>query len=66
MTGIKTLADLKRKQEEVRREIVEEGLKNPIPWYRWSGDGYLRHCIGAKIVMDLFVRELPRRGMKPL
>jgi NADP-reducing hydrogenase subunit HndB len=66
MTGIKTLADLKRKQEEVRREI-DLRRRAEEPDFLVQVKVAMATCgiaSGAKIVMDLFVRELPRRGIE--
>ena len=63
MTGIKTLADLKRKQEEVRREIdLRRRAEEPDSLVQVKvAMATCGIASGAKIVMDLFVRELPRR-----
>ena len=65
MAGIKTLADLKRKQEEVKTQIdLRDKAENPGSQVQVKVS--MATCgiaSGAKNVMDFFVRELPKRGI---
>ncbi len=65
MAGIKTLADLKRKQEEVKTQIdLRDKAENPGSQVQVKvAMATCGIASGAKNVMDFFVRELPKRGI---
>ncbi len=65
MAGIKTLADLKRKQEEVKTRIdLRDKAENPGSQVQVKvAMATCGIASGAKNVMDFFVRELPKRGI---
>ena len=65
MAGIKTLADLKRKQEEVKTQIdLRDKAENSDSQVQVKvAMATCGIASGAKNVMDFFVRELPKRGI---
>lgn len=65
MTGIKTLADLKRKQEELKSLInLRDQAENPESVTQIKvAMATCGIASGAKDVMEYFVRELNARGM---
>ena len=65
MSGIKTLADLKRKQEEVKTQIdLRDKAENPESQVQVKvAMATCGIASGAKNVMEFFVQELPKRGI---
>ena len=65
MAGIKTLADLKRKQEEVKTQIdLRDKAENPESQVQVKvAMATCGIASGAKNVMEFFVQELPKRGV---
>ena len=65
MAEIKTLADLKRKQEEVKSQIdLRDKAENPDKQVQVKvAMATCGIASGAKNVMEFFVRELPKRGI---
>ena len=63
--AIKTLADLKRKQEEVKTQIdLRDKAENPESLVQVKvAMATCGIASGAKIVMEYFVEELPKRGI---
>ncbi|MFA7141434.1 MAG: (2Fe-2S) ferredoxin domain-containing protein [Proteiniphilum sp.] len=64
-TGIKTLADLKRKQEELRSRInLRDRAENPESMVQVKvAMATCGIAAGAKEVMEYFVEELDKRGI---
>jgi len=64
-TGIKTLADLKRKQEELRSRInLRDRAENPESMVQVKvAMATCGIASGAKEVMEFFVEELDKRGI---
>ncbi len=64
-TGIKTLADLKRKQEELRSRInLRDRAENPESMAQVKvAMATCGIAAGAKEVMEYFVEELDKRGI---
>ncbi len=65
MSGIKTLADLKRKQEEVKTQIdLRDKAENPESQVQVKvAMATCGIASGAKSVMEFFVQELSKRGI---
>lgn len=65
MTGIKTLADLKKKQEEVRARInLRDNAENPESLVQVKvAMATCGIASGAKEVMEFFVEELDKRNI---
>lgn len=65
MTGIKTLADLKKKQEEVRARInLRDKAENPESLVQVKvAMATCGIASGAKEVMEFFVEELDKRSI---
>lgn len=65
MSGIKTLADLKRKQEEVKAQIdLRDKAENPESQVQVKvAMATCGIASGAKNVMEFFVQELTKRGI---
>lgn len=65
MSGIKTLADLKRKQEEVKAQIdLRDKAENPESQVQVKvAMATCGIASGAKNVMEFFVQELSKRGI---
>ncbi len=64
-TGIKTLADLKRKQEELRSRInLRDKAENPESLVQVKvAMATCGIASGAKEVMEFFIEELDKRGI---
>ena len=65
MAGIKTLADLKRKQEEVKTQIdLRDKAENPESQVQVKvAMATCGIASGAKNVMEFFLQELTKRGI---
>ncbi|MDO5523001.1 MAG: (2Fe-2S) ferredoxin domain-containing protein [Bacteroidia bacterium] len=65
MAGIKTLADLKRKQDEVKTQIgLRDKAENPESQVQVKvAMATCGIASGAKNVMEFFVQELTKRGI---
>ena len=65
MAGIKTLADLKRKQEEVKTQIdLRDKAENPESQVQVKvAMATCGIASGAKNVMEFFLQELTKRGV---